>query len=233
MSPRGDAGKRPQQGLIAGLPATPPQSTADLRQTAGGEHQTLGLGQVLHELERQRRPRVLDLGPALGTSVEFLAGYSVQLFIADLYRSLRSSTGQLPPDADRLRRALEDQLPIPDEGPFDLILAWDLLNYFATDQLEALGQHLGALCRPGGQLFALVTTRGPISDRPMNFEIVARDLLRYGATAASERDSPGYHETALERLLDAFAVQTSFLLRHGMQEYIFTRRISHQTQPPS
>ncbi len=67
----------------------------------------------------------------------------------------------------------------------------------------------------------------------MNFEIVAPDVLRYGTAAASERASPGYHETALERLLDAFAVQTSFLLRHGMQEYIFTRRVSHQTQPPS
>ena len=42
---------------------------------------------------------MLDLGPALGASVEFLAGYSVQLFIADLFRSLCSSTGQLPADA--------------------------------------------------------------------------------------------------------------------------------------
>ena len=213
------------------MPATPPQSTADLRQT-GGEHQTLGLGPVLHELQRRRRPRVLDLGPALGASVEFLAGYSVQLFIADLYRSVRSSTGRLPPEAARLQRLLKEQLPVPDEGPFDLVLAWDLLNYFDADQLEALGQHLGVLCRPGGQLFALVATRGPISDQPMNFEIVAPDLLRYVATAPTERTSPGYRETALERLLDAFAVQTSFLLRNGMQEYIFTRRVSHPTLPP-
>lgn len=211
--------------------ASPPQSTADLRRTGGGDQQTLGLGPVLQELERRRRPRVLDLGPALGASVEFLAGYSVQLFIADLYRSVRSSTGQLPPDAARLRRALEDQLPVPPEGPFDLVLAWDLLNYFPADQLEALGQHLGALCRPGGKLFALIATRGPISDRPMNFEIVARDLLRYSATAAQERPCPGYHETALERLLDAFAVQTSFLLRNGMQEYVFTRRVGNPTLP--
>lgn len=214
------------------MPATPPQSTADRQQTGGVEHQTLGLGPVLHELRRQRRPRVLDLGSALGTSVEFLAGYSVQLFIADLYRSVLSSTGQLPPDRARLRRVLEDQLPSPDEGPFDLVLAWDLLNYFAADQLEAIGQHLGGLCRPGGQLFALIATRGPISDRPMNFEIVAHDLLRYSSPGATERPSPGYRETALERLLDAFAVQTSFLLRNGMQEYIFTRRVSHTTMPP-
>ena len=86
------------------MTATPSQSTANLRQTSGGEHQTLALGHVLHELERKRRPRVLDLGPALGASVRFLAGYSVQLFIADLYRSIGSSTGQLPPDAARLRR---------------------------------------------------------------------------------------------------------------------------------
>lgn len=214
------------------MPAPPPQSTADVRQTGAGEHQTLALGAVLHEIERRRRPRVLDLGPALGGSVEFLAGYSVQLFIADLFRSVRSSTGQLPQDAARLRRVLEEQLPVPDEGPFDLVLAWDLFNYFAAEQIEALGQRLGALCRPGGQMFALMATRGPISDRPMNFEIVARDLLRYVDTAAAERPNPGYHETALERLLDAFVVQTTFLLRNGMQEYIFTRRMSHPPPPP-
>lgn len=215
------------------MPATPPQSTADPRQTGGSEHRTLGLGYVLRDLERRRRGRVLDLGPALGASVEFLAGYSVQLYIADLYRSLRSSTGRLPPDAPRLKRALADQLPLPGEGPFDLILAWDLLNYFDTDHLEVLGHHLGGLCRPGGQLFALVATRGLISDRPLNFEILGRDVLRYGATAATERPSPRYHETSLERRLDAFAVQTSFLLRNGMQEYIFTRRVSHPTLPPA
>lgn len=214
------------------MPATPPQPTADLRQTGGSEHQTLALGQVLQEIERRRRPRVLDLGPALGASVEFLARYSVQLFIADLYRSVRSSTGQLPPDAARLQRVLEEQLPVPEDGPFDLVLAWDLLNYFAADQLAALGQHLGSLCRPGGQLFALVATRGPIGDRPMTFEILARDTLRYGSTAAAQRPSPGYRETALERLLEAFAVQTSYLLRNGMQEYIFTRRMSHTTLTP-
>ena len=214
------------------MPAPTPQSIADLRQTGECEHQTLGLGWVLRDLERRRRPRVLDLGPALGASVEFLARYSVQLFIADLYRSVRSSTGQLPPDASRLLRLLGEQLPLPEEGPFDLILAWDLLNYFAADQLEALGQHLGELCRPGGQMFALVATRGPISDRPRTFEILAEDALRYGAGAANERPSPGYRETALERLLDAFSVQTSYLLRNGMQEYIFTRRMSHPTLKP-
>ena len=213
------------------MPAPPSQSTADLRQAGGGEQQTLGLGPVLRELERRRRPRVLDLGPALGASVEFLAGYSVQLFIADLYRSVRSSTGQLPPDAPRLRRVLEEQLPQPPEGPFDLVLAWDLLNYFAAEQLVVLGQHLGDLCRPGGQLFALVATRDTISERPMNFEIFAPDQLRYRPTASRQRPNPGYHETALERLLDAFAVQTSFLLRNGMQEYIFTRRVSHPVAP--
>jgi hypothetical protein len=215
------------------LPATPTQSTTGLQQTGGNEHQTLGLGSVLHELQRQHRPRVLDLGPALGASVEFLAGYSVQLFIADLYRSVRSSTGQLPPDAVRLHRSLEEQLPVPEEGPFDLVLAWDLLNYLDPDQLRTLGQHLGTLCRPGGQLFALIATRGPISDRPMNFEIVASDLLRYSPTAATERAGPGYRETGLERLLDAFAVQTTFLLRNGMQEYIFTRRAGHSAPLPA
>ena len=213
------------------MPATPPQSTTGLRHAGGKAHQTLGLGPVLRDLERQRRPRVLDLGPALGANVEFLSRFGVQLFIADLYRSLQAKTDQLPPDAVRLSRALADQLPIPAEPPFDLILAWDLLNYFQPEQIEALGSHLGQLCRPGGMLFALVATRGPICDQPLTFQILERDLLLYGEPVAAERASPRYRESSLERQLEDFAVQTSFLLRNGMQEYVFTRRVSHPAMP--
>ncbi len=214
------------------MTATPPQSATDSLPSGGVEHQTLALGPALHELQRRRRPRVLDLGPAIGANVEFFAGFSAQLFIADLYRSLRGPADSLPLDPRRLERTLADQLPTAEHPPFDLILAWDLLNYFEPPQLEVLGRHLGLLCRPGGQLFALLATRGTIADQPLTFQILARDLLRYETAAVAERESPRYMEANLQRLLDAFAVQTSFLLRHGMQEYIFTRRAAALPSPP-
>ncbi len=201
---------------------SPPQPRVELQPPPAG-HQSLALRSILDRLAHRRRPRVLDLGRAAGANVEFFAGHGCSLYIADLYRSL-AGEGRLPPDPPRLDRALDEQLPQPATGPFDLILAWDLINYFDPPRLEVLGHRLGSLCRPGGQMLALIATRDRIADRPLAFSIRDAGNLDYRSSATGEHPPPRYIEAQLERLLPSFSVETTYLLRNGIQEYVFTRR---------
>lgn len=184
-----------------------------------GRH-SLALPQVLRRLQADRKTRVLDLGAASGANVVFFSRRPCTFHIADLYRGLRSELG-LPRDAATLDEALAPQLP---EGPFDLVLAWDLLDYFDRSQLEVLGRHLASRCRPGALLFGIVSYLHQIPDRPHRFEILDEETLAYGDASGLTRPAPGYREPDLVRLLPGFAVEASYLLRHGVQEYLLARR---------
>jgi hypothetical protein len=184
-----------------------------------GRH-SLALRPLLRCLGTERKACVLDLGPASGANVAFFSRRPCTLHIADLYRALRSDLG-LPRDATELDAALAPQLP---EGPFDLVLAWDLFDYFDRAQLEVLGRHLAERCRPSALVFAIVSYLHQIPDRPHRFEILDEERLVYGDASGLSRPAPGYREPDLMRLLPGFEVEASYLLRHGVQEYVLARR---------
>lgn len=185
-------------------------------------HTTLGLRELLRGLPSDRRHSVLDLGPASGGNVSFFSSHSCRLYIADLFHTLRQRGGLPPEQADPFDREVAATLP---EGSFDLILCWDILNYLSRGQMEILGRHLASRSHPGSRLFALIAPHGNIPERPQRFEIVSPDLLRYTSQSTASRPAPGYREPELNRWIAPFAVESSFLLRHGIQEYILVHRV--------
>ena len=184
------------------------------------QHHTLALKYVLRRLMEKRRARVLDLGAAIGSNVAFVGRYAPKLYIADLYNTIRSRVGGLPKDHKQLERLLAKELPSAELGPFDLILAWDLMNYLSGEQMVSLGRHLARLCRQDSLVFALITNSKEMPSQPIRFRIVDTDTLSYTIDSSLERPSPLLKEPDLKRWLPDFKVETSFLLRNGFQEYV-------------
>jgi len=199
--------------LRTGRPVAPPEASP-----APADRHSLALAEVLRAVAAPGKTQVLDLGPANGANVAFLSRYACTLHIADLYRTVGLAEGE---HEEALERAFERQLP---DGPFDLVLAWDLFDYVGRTGLQVLGRQLADRTRPGSVLFALVSFHPRITDRPHRFQIVNAETLRYGDPSGLERPSPGYREPDLVRLLPGFEVSGSYLLRHGIQEYLLTRR---------
>jgi len=177
---------------------------------------------LLRHLQTQRKHHVLDLGPACGSNLEFFARFRCKLYVADLLDAAFRGTavGSEPPRAGSLEY---DRLPAGrGDAKFDVILAWDLFNYLRSDALQALCGRLHQFRRQGGVLFALVSTRTRIPAEPMRFRIVDDRHLSYEVSSPATRPSPRYVPSEMERLLPGFRVTRSFLLRNGMQEYVFT-----------
>ncbi len=186
-------------------------------------HPSQALKLLVSRLESRPRSRVLDLGPAVGRNVAFLAGFSCKLFIADLHQTLfpRSPAAAAPtPLATRLAR----DLPAIEGGPMDAILAWDLLNYLEPGEIEVLGRELRRYCRFGTILLTMISTLKEMPGRARSFEIADRESLVYGDAGRVSRLSPRYKEPDLGRLLADFKVETTYLLRNGMQEYVLEYR---------
>jgi hypothetical protein len=190
---------------------------------------SLGLPALLDGLPADARPAILDLGPAVGVNIDFWSGLGCRLHVADLQDSLHAATPSWSePEGDT---ALLPAGILPVSSTFDLVLAWDLLNYLTLPQMRAVARGLAPCTRRGTMLFALIGTLRQMPPRPLRYRIAGRDRLLYEdgpavapRAAEATRPCPRYRQPDLERGLPLFAVATSYLLRTGVQEYIFARR---------
>jgi hypothetical protein len=186
------------------------------------EQTSLGLRALLDSLGDAIPGGILDLGPAVGSNVDFFSKLSSSFYVADLFRALESDRPAASTDEMQWDPVFEKILPYEDDARFDLILAWDVLNYLRAPQIEALARCLGPHCSRGTVLFAMISTRKQIPARPRSYQVLSSEKLLYQTPTQAVRPCPSYKEPDLLRMLTGFHVKTSYLLRNGMLEYLFT-----------
>lgn len=186
------------------------------------EYKSLGLSAVLDVLRPGGMYFVLDLGQALGINVDFWSQFPCRIYIADFYRAYRAAAASSPEDSGAA--VLSELLAFSAGAHFDIILAWDLLNYLGHDEIDALIRHLSSSSRPGTFLFALISSHMEIPEEPNLFKIIDRERISYEIRTPTPRPSPHYHSKELARMLAPFTVSSSYLMRNGIQEYVFVYR---------
>src|SRR4051794_10016136 len=183
-------------------------------------HRSLALAALCEEI-RRRKLTVLDLGSTVGSNVEFLSRFGCKLFIEDLYAALSSRTSGEGDLAGP--QFFADFLALPEDTRFDAILAWDLFNYLHRKELPAFAEQLRRYTNSGALLFALISYHKTIPAQPYRFKIKDEQHLIYDRRTAAERPSPRLAPAEVTNLLKGFRVDRSFLLKHGIQEYLLVR----------
>ena len=208
FSPRGSGPRKEQQGRV--LAVAEPEV-----------HRSLALAALFEDI-RGRKVQVLDLGPALGSNVEFLSQFGCKLYIEDLYAAL--STRAPSGDGDLAGpEFFAEFLAIPEETRFDVIFAWDLFNYLHRKELAHFAAHLRRHCDRGARLFALMSILKTMPAQPFRFKIQDEQHLIYERRTSSERPSPRYAPLEITDTFKGFRVDRSFLLRHGIQEFLLVK----------
>jgi len=195
-------------------------------------HRSLGLAALFQEIRRDRKLQVLDLGAAVGSNVEFLSRYDCKLYIEDLYAALAARGPALGEGEQAGPQFFADFLPLPDTVRLDVILAWDTFNYLSRRELAYLVDRLRRYCQPGTLIFSLISILKQIPAQPIRFRIVDEERLAYDLRTAALRPSPRYAPAELTEILSGFRVDRSYLLRHGIQEYLFVRDNDEAPPPP-
>jgi len=190
-------------------------------QVLPGVHKSLGLNALLDSIRGDRSYSILDIGPALEANVRFWSQFSCRLHVLDFYRSYRERKAAAVPEEASEEADFSPLLPFSDETAFDIILAWDIYNYFDLRELKALVQRLSRWCRPGTRLFALISSLPTISLAPTIFRILNREHLIYEIPTQETKPCPRHQPRDIVRLMEGFTVSSSYLLHHGIQEYIF------------
>lgn len=185
-------------------------------------HRSLALAALLDEI-RGRRLTVLDLGSAVGSNVEFFSQFGCKLYIEDLYAALSTRVPSGEGDDLAGPEFFTEFLAIPEDTRFDVVLAWDRLNYLHRKELARFGEQLRRYTLPGALVFALISYHKQIPAQPHCFRIQDEEHLVYERRTAGERPSPRLAPSEVTGLLKGFRVDRSFLLRHGIQEYLLVR----------
>jgi hypothetical protein len=184
-------------------------------------HKSLGLKALLDWMREDRDYSILDLSPALKANVRFWSQFSCRLHIRDFYRGYLECKAANGPKKESDEAAFFALPPFNDETVFDIILFWDLFNYFDLRQLEALVQRLSRWCRHRTRLFALTSSLPHIPASPTIFKILNREQMIYEIPTRTIRPCPRHQPRDIVKLMARFTIAGSFLLHHGIQEYVF------------
>ena len=168
---------------------------------------------------------MLDLSGLSESNVSFLSSLGCRIHVLDLlslfdaYREKLPGRRFGPTDA---KAFIKEYLGYP-PATFDVILVWDVLEFFDTEVLKLVVSQFGRILHPGGSLLTFFHTQSkgvPVTAHQYQIEDADRLRLR-------ERHrrplSHTFNSRSLVRLFGGFGSLKFFLTRDSIREVIVIR----------
>ena len=180
-----------------------------------------GLEEAVHAVPDDGSCKVLDLGPSVAANVDFVSKFASYVQIVDaIDRPLSGSGTGLGGDRlSTLSTLIEEH-----RRSFHLVMAWDVMSYLSTEQVERMVASLAELCLPDARFHAIFFATDTMPATPNRYRIINDARLAYEPTSAEVRGAPELPPATVAKLLKGFRVEHSFVLQHGVHEYIARRK---------
>lgn len=179
------------------------------------ERRSPGLAALFGVLVADGRHSILDLGPASGAHLRILGPYGSQIRFANMLSA--AAPGAAWNDALR-------GLPPNDARPYDVVLAWDLLDRLDPEGRTAFMARLVELTAPRARLYAIAAGEGP-ERVPLAFTLVDRDRLIERPGGVTNLAGRPLLPAQMERVLAPFEVASAYMLRTGAREYVAVKQV--------
>ena len=185
-------------------------------------YKSLGLGALCESLLGRTACSILELGPVRSENIVFWSQFCPSVYIADLRSSLPLPVAPADPDnPEQPEPDWDHLLNLPEGRRFDVILAWDLLNYLELSSAASLVRYLTRFCRPGTLLFSLIFDQKQMPEQITVYRIVDHGRLRYDQGSPAMQPCPRHQPRALAGIMHQFRAANSFRLQNGIVEYLF------------
>ena len=128
-------------------------------------------------------------------------------------------------------RRLPDLLPWRDDERFDLVLAWDLVNYFGRDRWPSLVRHVVPRLNPGGAFHALIRVGQGMPSHPCRFRFSGDGQISEENLTIDTLAAPRLPHAEVEKLHPGLVAPRSHLGKNGLQEYVLEHAAAHNLPP--
>lgn len=177
-----------------------------------------GIAAFFEGVPEDRSHTILDFGPASEGNLRVYSRYARRIRFADLLCA--------PPAGSSWEEALEALPRYPE--PYDLVLAWNVMDRMAPEQRPGVMRRLLELTAPGARLYLVMDSSGAATTQPLRFDLLGADRVRQDPAGAPHPAWGRPLPAEVERLLYPFEVIQAFVLRLGMREYVAVRRESRR-----
>ncbi len=162
-------------------------------------------------------PTLLDLGPALGSNIEFFGRHGCKIFVEDFLRNHLDRSKDSPAEFKPLNYA---------DGSFDGILCWDIFDFLEPREAAPLLRHLCRLLKKKGMIIALFDARPQIQARALVHHRITDDNGVIHEPIAGIR-SRVYHlpNREIMKLFDHFSIIKSYFHKSKFREYLFQKKL--------
>jgi SAM-dependent methyltransferase len=179
-----------------------------------------GLGRAVARAFREGKPQILVLGPLCGESVVFLAGRGARVHVDEV--EIPEPTPKRPPGepAPLLRPVKLDHA----SGSFDLVLAWELLDFVPPDRLQEFGAEIVRVLRIGGQLVLFAHQKPPTDHAILpRYRLLADDMVVREEVPGHLLRRYVHPNREIERAIAGLSVQNIHLQRNQMREILASK----------
>lgn len=191
--------------------ATPPEPEV----SEAVERTTPGVASLLEGVSEDRSHAVLDLGPAADSSLRVYSRFARWVRFADLTAPAASR--------EELAAAV-NALPAQPARPYDLLFAWDVLDWVDPKQRPHLVERMAELTSSDARLYLVINEAGAAVRRPLRFALLDTDRMRFEPTGSPRPAMPPLLPRQVDRLLAPFRVVHAFTSNAGLREYVAVRR---------
>ncbi len=170
---------------------------------------------------QQVRPVLLDLGPVVGSNVEYFGErLDCKLYVENLYLDLEAARQK--GSTDGLAETFLTRLSHASDM-FDGILCWDLFDFIDPKTGKQLAGQLARVLRPGGAVYGFFGTT-PIELRQYTrYVIEADDRFRLKHTPATPVKRTVLLTRDITKMFEGLSVAESVLLKSSTRETLFRR----------
>jgi len=194
-----------------------------------------GLKEFLWNLDGLGRGTLLDLGPALQTTLSFFIERGFRVSTEDILRGwkaflteeetrLRNDAGaretlDMTPGG-RATRFLDENLQYP-RASFDAVLLWDLLDYLEPTLVKQMVASLTELLRPGGVILAMFHSKKP--EGFQRYRVADSNTLQVISSPVICPAQKVYQNREIQDLFGRYRTMKSFVGRDQLRETLFIK----------
>ena len=178
---------------------------------------------LFQHIDEGRRISVLNIGPALPETIDFLSKYRCKLYIADLFTELPF---ECPEEGEPdLAYQLSEALMLPGNCQIDLCLFWDIFNYLSPQAIAALVEVLTPHLQPDALAHAYTVHK---LKSPQGNQLYGISSTENIVSRVRPRALPGYSphgQGPLKNMLKCFRFERSVLLADGRLELLLNAAV--------